>query len=217
MVKERQREVRIFVEGGGDQSEGRAKLRQGFSKFFSALRQDIRSVSVSFVMCGAGSDTLSTFLAERTRYDFCAFLVDSEQVPAAAETPWQHLRRTYTKPCEEPEPAQCHLMVVQMESWFLCDPDALADYYGKGFDRKRLPAPDKLEQLTKEQVTRALHEATDGTKPGRYQKIRHGADLLTKINPVKVQRYAPSCQRAFRTLREEIEQLAHIAKQRAPG
>lgn len=206
MVKAR--EVRIFVEGGGQQNDGRAKLREGFSKFFSALRQDIRSVSVRFVMCGAGSDTLSTFLAERSRYDFCAFLVDSEQVPAATDTPWQHLRRTYNKPCEAPELAQCHLMVVQMESWFLCDPDALADYYGKGFDRKRLPAPDKLEHLPKEQITRALQEATDGTKAGRYQKIRHGAELLTKINPVKVREHASSCRRAFETLRKEIEQLA---------
>ncbi len=210
MVKTR--EVRIFVEGGGDTGEGRAKLRQGFSRFFSALRQDIRSVSVNFVMCGAGSSTLSEFLAARSRYDFCAFLVDSEQVPAAAETPWQHLRRTYTKPCEEPELPQCHLMVVQMESWFLADPDALADHYGKGFDRKRLPTPDKLEQLTKEQVTRALNEATDGTKAGRYQKIRHGAELLTKIDPVKVQKHAPSCRRAFVTLRDEIEKLAHSGR-----
>lgn len=202
------REVRIFVEGGGDTSDGRARLRQGFSRFFKEIREGIRSVSVQFVMCGAGSDTLNAFLEARTRHAFCAFLLDSDQAPAVTESPWQHLRRRYTKTCAEPQPAQCHLMVVEMESWFLADPDALVRYYGKGFDRRRLPAHDKVEQVPKDQVRRALDEATEETAKGRYHKIRHGADLLAEVDPAKVRQRAPSCQRTFVTLREEIEKLA---------
>ena len=91
-------------------------------------------------------------------------------------------------------------MVQMMEAWFLADPEALAAYYGQHFGAKALPGRENVEQIAKSDVERSLKEATKRTQKGEYHKIRHGSDLLAKIDPAKVRRRAPHCERLLTML-----------------
>jgi hypothetical protein len=78
---------------------------------------------------------------------------------------------------------QAHLMVQAMESWFLADQQALADYYGQGFLRNSLPGQPDIEQIAKEEVFRVLRHASRHTQKGEYHKTRHGFELLEENRP----------------------------------
>lgn len=91
-------------------------------------------------------------------------------------------------------------MVQMMEAWFLADPEALAVYYGQRFGAQALPGRGNVEQIAKADVERSLKEATRKTQKGEYHKIRHGAELLARIDPAKVRKRAPHCERLLATL-----------------
>lgn len=90
-------EIWIYVEGGGDGSESKAAIRQGFGRFFDPLRQLARSRRIGWrvVACGgrnAAFDDFKTALktALKTHGDaFNLLLVDSEA--PVSRTPWAHL------------------------------------------------------------------------------------------------------------------------------
>lgn len=91
-------------------------------------------------------------------------------------------------------------MVQMMEAWFLADPEALTAYYGQDFGAKALPGRKNVEDIAKSDIERSLKEATKRTQKGEYHKIRHGSELLTKIDPGKVRKRAPYCDRLLATL-----------------
>lgn len=41
-------EIRIYVEGGGDEKETKAKFREGFSRFFRSLKETARKKKMGF-------------------------------------------------------------------------------------------------------------------------------------------------------------------------
>lgn len=193
------KEVHLFIEGGGDDSNGRNRLRQGFSALFEPLkRRSSRSVVWRFVMCGATSETYKEFRDERERRTgLCILLVDADGEPQG--TVWEHLRTKHR--CEAAGPEECcHLMVQTMEAWLLCDLDAVADYYSKGFDRDCLPRPEQVERASKDKLEQALKKATKGTKKGTYHKIWHAADLLQRISFEQVKKHSASFRRLVDTL-----------------
>ena len=92
-------------------------------------------------------------------------------------------------------------MVQLMEAWFLADRDALRAYYGQGFHENRLKGdPANVEQVTKDDVLNGLKRATEDTQKGKYHKVRHGRDLLARVDPDRVRKAAPHCDRLFREL-----------------
>jgi hypothetical protein len=95
-------------------------------------------------------------------------------------------------------------MVCTVEAWLIADPDALAEYYGKGFRRGALPKHDDIEAVPKEQLYQSLDRATAETQKGKYKKIQHCADLLGRLNPDRVRRRASHCDLLFKTLESQI-------------
>ncbi len=132
-------------------------------------------------------------------------LVDSEEA-VTVTSPWDHLSRRKGDEWIRPPKTMdedCHLMVQCMENWFLADAQALAAYFGQGFDPKALPADTRdVESFAKTDVYRALEHATQNCKTkGAYGKGQHSFDLLGRIDPVKVK---ASSERAKRLV-EELE------------
>jgi hypothetical protein len=201
------RGIAIYLEGGGDSTEGKARLRQGMGEFLSALREEARARRLRWkiVACGSRGATHDAFLhAGRTELDtFCVLLVDSEEQVAAA--PIAHLKARDGWALAGIHEHQVHLMVRTMESWLVADPDALARYYGQGFRRDALPAAPDLESVSKADVIRTLEQATRDTQKGLYHKTRHGSELLSRVDQARSRQRCAHCERLVERLRAVMQ------------
>jgi hypothetical protein len=97
-------------------------------------------------------------------------------------------------------------MVQTVEAWLIADPDALASYYGQGFQRSALSKRQDVEAIPKADLAPSLDRATQRTQKGRYHKIRHCSDLLGRLNPEKVRSRAHHCDLLFTTLEARIRE-----------
>jgi len=214
--------IAIHLEGGGNSEATISPFRQSMSAFLqpivtAARRQGIRWRIIPY---GGRSQAFRYFRsALKSEPDVLhILLVDAEE--AVTRAPWEHLKRRIGDEWVAPEgvkAGQCQLMIVTMETWFLADPDAVKEFFKlkKGFDASALPVlpplpkPPKvstvLERMSKDSVNAVLRKATRNTADEHYEKIRHGAKLLEKIDSRKVRPQCPSCDRLFKTLAEAME------------
>ncbi|HUL29870.1 MAG TPA: DUF4276 family protein [Thermodesulfobacteriota bacterium] len=199
-------EIRIYVEGGGDQRSGKAAVQEGFSKFFLSLNEMARKRRIRWhvIACGSRQSTFHDFgIALRQHRDaFNVLLVDAEG--PVTLSPWEHLQnrdhwRTQGIPHDH-----CQLMVQVMEAWIIADIETLRKFYGQGFDSNSIPRRKDVELIAKADVERALVEATRNTQRGEYHKIRHGPKILALVDVSKVRNRAQHCDRTFTTLSNKI-------------
>jgi hypothetical protein len=200
-------EIRIYLEGGGDKSDAKAAIREGFSQFLNPVRDLARARGIrwSITACGSRNAAFDGFKAALKTYPeaFIVLLVDSEAPVVGGR--WAHLRGR--DPWESDLPDEhFHLMVQMVEAWLVADPDALASYYGQGFRRSSLPRRVDVEAIPKDQLERSLNRATAGTRKGRYAKIRHCADLLGLLDRDRVRQRARHCELLFSALEARIRE-----------
>lgn len=197
-------EIRIYVEGGGDKSDTRAAIREGFSRFLQPQLAHQRRVRWRVIPCGSRNEAFDNFRrAQETHPEaFLLLLVDSE-IPVVGGQ-WEHLRRQAGWESGGLPDEHCHLMVHTVEAWLVADPDALASYYGQGFQRTALPKHKDVEAVPKEQLYQSLERATAKTQKKQYAKIRHCADLLGRLNRDRVRQRAAHCDLLFRTLEAQL-------------
>ena len=93
-------------------------------------------------------------------------------------------------------------MVQVMESWFFADRDAVADFYGQGFQSGSLPRNPAIEEISKDDVSKGLNNATRRTTKGAYHKGKHSFELIGVIDPHKVAEASPYAKRLLDSLRE---------------
>lgn len=209
------RGIRIYVEGGGDSAYGKARVSQGFGQFLHELRALAREKSIKWdiIACGSRDSTFDDFKTALTKHPdaFNVLLVDSEKSTDPRHGPWQHLsqRDKWLKPqgCGD---EHCHLMVQCMESWLIVDRNALATFYGQRFRANALPQSKNLEEIDKEDIATALENATRHTGKGPYHKLRHGPDLLARVNAALLcdDAVAPHCNRLFTILSQKMGEQA---------
>lgn len=199
MVDSTVREIRLYVEGGGNQAETRAQFREGMSYFLRSLRDCARRKGIRWnvIACGGRASAYDDFCHALKGHpdSFNVLVVDAEGI--VKDTPWRHLR--WPKPLKATD-EQCHLMVQTMESWIVADSDALSTFYAQNFNRNALPRRANIEEADRHALASALDRATNKTKKGTYQKIRHGAELLKRVDPAKVRAASSHCDRLFTTL-----------------
>jgi Domain of unknown function (DUF4276) len=191
--------VRIYVEGGA-KGEAATRCRIGFAGLFANVVVAGRKPKV--VSCGGRDDALRDFRTGLKEHpdEVVLLLVDSEDRVDANHTPWDHLEsQTKPRPAEAGADS-AHLMVQCMESWLLADPDTLQAYYGQGFRKAALPQ-GPLEQIDKKKVYEGLTKATAQTKKGTYHKVRHGFDLLARLDTSRLQEGSAHAQQLFTLLR----------------
>lgn len=193
--------MKVYVEGGGDGRELRAKCREGFSAFFR--KTELAGQMPRVVSCGDRKQTYDKFhkaLTNATNDDFIVLLVDSER--PVKDTPWLHLknRDNWDKPPGATDD-NAHLMVQCMEAWFMADKETLAEFFGTGFNEGGLPARLDVEGIPKDDINNGLRMATRQCKPkGEYHKGRHSFAILGRLNPQKVIEASPYAQRLVDTL-----------------
>ena len=199
--------IAIYMEGGGDNREGKATLRRGMDALLNPLKAAARSKALHWklVCCGSRRAAFRAFHSA-TAVDedaFVVLLVDAEA--PVLDKPRRHLasrdRSKFTFARED----AVHLMVQVMETWIIADADALGMYYGQGFKPNVLPRRENLEDVSKRDVEQALNHATEQTTKGRYQKIKHASDLLRRIDVNRVKQRCRHCERLFNAITEQIE------------
>ena len=176
--------------------EGSPALREGFSGFFSAI-----SGTMPRLVAGRSfANTIRAFVTAVEHSGAPSFLL----VDADGPDDGRLLQKVKSNPEWNSVLAVCdehvHFMVQVMESWLLADKGALESYYGRDFQATRLPPNPRVEQVSKDDVLKRLHDATRGTGKGPYHKTRHAPALLALIDTAKVRSAAPSCARLFRAI-----------------
>lgn len=146
------------------------------------------------VACGGRTEAYKDFRIALGQKTDAILLVDSEG-PVDETNRWAYLKRRdgWEKPPGATE-EQCQLMVQQMESWFLADVEALADFYGQNFQRKSLPASKAPETVDRTQVVKALEKASERTRKGPYHKGNHQCEILGRLDPSLVREKCPHCE-----------------------
>lgn len=203
------KEIRVYVEGGGDRKDTKAQVKQGFRAFLNDLVILAREKRIRFdvIACGSRNSTLDDFrTALRTHHNaFNILLVDSD-TPVKTTT-CQHLHnpsRNWDMSSIDEE--QCHLMVQVMETWVIADINALEAFYGQGFNKNSIPKTQDIEKIDKAALYSFLEAATRMTQKGRYHKIRHGPEILKRVDVSKVRNAASHCERLFAILEQKINE-----------
>ena len=201
-------EIRIYVEGGGDGKETRAKVRQGLSEFLKdivALAREKR-INWNIIACGSRNSTFDNFqTALRTHpEDFNVLLVDADGPVNTNTNPRQHLQNRDGWNLSAIDDERCQLMVQTTEAWIIGDIDALRTFYGQGFNSNSISNNPDVEKIDKDMLYSSLKSATRMTQKGEYHKIRHGPDILKLVDVSRVRSAAAHCNRLFETLEEKI-------------
>lgn len=197
--------VKLYVEGGGEQNRLKRECRRAFAVFFESI--GFRGRMPRVVACGSRNEAFSDFcssLKHAERTETLAFLlVDSEEAVKTAfqDRPWEHLRERdrWAKP-DGATDEQVHLMIQCMETWFLADPEALEEFFGQGFNTNSLPRNANIEKITKSDVFRSLENASRHSHKGPYSKGNHSFKILETIDAEKVVAASRSAQRLVREL-----------------
>ena len=216
----KKQEVRLYVEGGGDANALKTACREGFSNFLSKAGLDGHMPRI--IACGGRRDAFDSFCTALKIGQRAFLLVDSEASVATQKgspksqpedrqqwQPWAHLKQRLGDEWDQPQGAKdtdCHFMVQVMESWFLADSAALANFFGTGFAPGKLPNISQgIEAIGKQAVYDALEQATKSCKTKAvYGKGEHSFKILAAIEPGKICAASPWAQRLVEVLKQEI-------------
>lgn len=168
-------ELRLYFEGDNG-------LKPGFHKFLKEIVDVARSQRCKFQLVEANGNPVQDFRdAFKTHRDaWDVLLLDSED-PQEFQ-----LRKKSLEGCD---PDSIFWMVQIMESWFLADIDALKALFGGSVTTGN----PNVEQIPKEDMLERLKKAANG----EYHKVKHGTKLLGLVDPAKVRKAAPHCDRMF--------------------
>jgi hypothetical protein len=205
-------EIRVYVEGGGDQKETKARLRTAFGAFLKELRNRAgeKRVHWSIITCGGRTSTFDDYrTALKSHPNAVNVLVVDAEAPVSCDSPWEHLKSRPGDQWHNPgvSDEHCHLMVQAMEAWLIADRERLGEYYGQGFHENSLPNNPNVEQIAKDVLAKALKNATRATRKGPYHKTRHAPEILERIRPDEVKKRATFCRRLFDTLGSQIDAM----------
>ena len=193
----------LYIEGGGEGKDLRARFREGWKKFFGSAGVGGRTKIVR----GGGRrqtfDRFATAVSDSAPGTIPFLLVDSEGPVAPEHSVWQHLCAAARNGWTQPDGAgddQAFLMVQFMETWFLADRETLRSYFGARFRENALKAWPNLEEVPKSTVIETLERATASCRK-RYSKGKVSFELLARVDPARVEAACPHARALLDALR----------------
>lgn len=196
--------VKIYVEGGGDNSDTITRCKRGFAEYCKKLSPPTHLPAI--IACGGRKqafDRFRTAVENRKAGERYALLVDSEGPVAANATPVTYLGSHEGWNFVDLPENQVFLMVQAMEAWLLADRGTLAAFYQNGFRPNALRGDEhNVEVIPKNDLEKCLIDASRASKTkGPYHKTRHAFDLLAEIDPQKVESSSPHAAAFHKFLR----------------
>lgn len=183
--------IKLYIEGGGESHLQDTTFRAAWTAFFEKSRlRELRKMPR--VIRGGGReqtfDAYCTAVRNRAPDELPLLLVDSEHLVATGASVWKHLktRDGWTKPRDVGD-QDAFLMITCMETWLLADRASLQRYFHGCWKDSALPAWPSLEAVEKLRVFRALDQATATCGPRKYAKGDVSFQVLSAIDPSKVE------------------------------
>ena len=164
----------LYLEGGNH-------LRAPMAQF---IRRATGPINLRIRPCGSGNEAIN----ECSKDSNAVLLIDSDEEDIS--------RLVQRVESQIGSTNHAFFMVRLMEAWFVADRAILQEYYGTGFNVRRLPANPNIEDIPKPDVERGLRDATRRCSKGAYNKTTHAPRLLELINPTAVYTACPN----FRSL-----------------
>jgi len=204
------KEIRIYIEGGGENEKLRARCREAFQALFK--KSGFKGKMPRLIACGSRTNAFRDFSnsLKKNPNAFSILLVDSEDtVNELSPNPhsdmaWIHLKRKNKDNWNRPEgtkPYQALLMATSMETWIATDRVALKAFFGKDFQENALPALDNIEDHDSKGVFEKLKLATRKCKEDkRYQKGEISFKILETLDPQILAQHLTQFQRLKATL-----------------
>ena len=197
--------IKLYAEGGGGSKALKRACRRGFRKFIE--KSGLKGTMPEIVASGSRRNAYDDFATRHHHIRLprmnvrCFWLTRRGRYgnPGRGNTSRTVMAGTSLRARQT---TKCHLMVQVMESWFLADTTALAEFYGQGFRKTALRTNPQIEQVPKEYVLSGIRRATDSTTKGRYDKGSHSFEILATIDPAKVTSASPLARRLVETLSE---------------
>jgi hypothetical protein len=197
-------EVKIYVEGGGNTEELRARCREGITKLLK--NSGFAGRLPRIVACGSRNEAFDDFKTahEQGKLAYVALLVDSEDPIADIEQTWDHLKTRDDWP--QPQNAQNDqvlLMTTCMETWIIADRTALSKLYKNCLQTSRLPSTSDLEQRHRHAIQDSLVAATRSCS-NAYAKNKRSFEALASVDPNVLRNLLPSFARMIRILKGKL-------------
>lgn len=203
--------ARIYLEGGGDSKDGRARCREGFRKLLQKC--GYRGQMPRLIASGSRKsayDDFGTAHANAAASDYVGMLIDSEDPVQDINETWNHLRdrdNWNTPPGARND--QVLLMTTCMETWIASDRNALREHFGQYLNEAALPALPNIEDSTRQEVLRSLQHASRDC-PAPYTKGPKSHEIVGKLDPDAIEPHLPSFSRTRRILAEELRPAGNL-------
>ncbi len=176
----------LYLEGGGDSKELRARCREGFRRLLDSCGFAKRRINL--VACGGRGPAFDKFKSahkKKASNEFIGLWIDSEDPLKNLEATWEHLKNRPGDNWEKPDGAtddQVLFMTTCMETWIVADRETLKKHFGSKLQVSALPPLEKLEERDRHDIFRRLKHATRNCS-NPYQKGEDSFEILGKLSP----------------------------------
>ena len=197
--------MKLYVEGGGDSKEQRARCREGFRKLLKKTGFSERRRMPRIVAGGGREQVFDRFKIALESGEDAMLLVDSEGLVTDTSA-WDHLKTQdgWDRPTDVDDD-QAQLMVTCMETWVVADRVALRRVFGACLRVNALPPEVRLEYRQRHDVQDKLERATrDCGRARAYRKGNRSFQVLAELDPQTLRQHLPHFQMLLDALESRL-------------
>lgn len=195
--------TKIYIEGGGNSRELHIRCRSGFIRLLES--SGFKGKMPKVVSCGSRNSTFDDFTTahKANTGGYVAMLIDSEDPVDNPEKTWDHLRNRegWVKP-DRSDDNQVLFMTTCMETWIICDHDAIKQYYGSKIQESALLPLHDLERRNRHEIQDNLKHVTRNCA-NPYRK-NNAYDVLGILNPTILDRNLSAFRRMKQIFNENL-------------
>ncbi|MCD4820154.1 MAG: DUF4276 family protein [Candidatus Cloacimonetes bacterium] len=175
----------LFIEGTKDDTNG--DLREGFSKLLS---QKLSGNMPRIKMGNNLKSTTRVFLNNKlSKIEYLLIDLDEKK---------SEKKNKLREHCLYQQKDKVFFMIQEMESWFLSQPEILDKFYGEILSKKI--NSETYQEI--EKPAKFLQKITINSKKRKYHKVKHGVELLKRLDANKLENSSSEFKNLITILRK---------------